>query len=1802
MPVAPHARLAESNYLEVRSLAFKIELKDDDVEENSSTGINAAYSSDDRKQQQERQVDDFSVRTEMVNPPTCELKDGIVNEQCRDDTEDSFVAIHSMVGAAHEREWQVDDCSTMTETTNAPSVMTRNSNVTITEFVSNVSNIDVSGMQPQEIISDELNLTIETNNDKNKLDKEESEMQQMSTINAALTSDQVNNDGKKQADSTEVKKLSNANVIKEHTVRQPTNLPLKDDEETKKHGKPMQDEFPKVNSSEGNIELLLTKEVVNARLEKPNQRRIRKNMWGKKKRDAQNKVFKVLVTVPDEVDLRSEKVTNSEEDEPENFSKKSKDTETKVFKYESSKLEEKSLTSPSAFNLEVESNKVEVHSMAIPPACELDDGIDNEQCWDHTKDFFVPACSMAGAHERESRVNYCSVTTEATNAISAMTRDSKVAITEFVANVSKIVVSMMPAEESINDDSNETIEVKVEQVPLADDRKDEDMMHRKFDDDEGLWVTSEKLSVCDQITGAATATNARMRESSDEIGSLPKTSGEVVTSDNAPVDATPEPSTIFDTVDVEKDTTSHKADFDGGDKVRRALAVANPRRIRSISMKKLRGRFAKPAMMCEHGVGGAVNVVHESKPEEESKLMTNIRKGSSAFTMTGNRNTTKTRSDNKGIRFPTKLLLRKNFITDEPHAVEENSVTSYSARSLFDLLEVRYMTNPPARELENDIEEQCRDDIEVSVLTACYMDEAHEQPRPVDDRSVTTVMTDDKVDAKLYDDETNSVTTEEIRAWGLWPECDRQELPRDVAATAAIDADKDTTSYNMADVDGGDRERRTPTVVAKPRKIIKSKPMKRLLMRFAKSTATDDKKMMGELSIGKNSKEDKEENSSTDAPSCNMEIISNMTTIPPACKLKDGIDDKQCRDNTEYFYLTACSLAGAHEREWQVDDLYVTTETTNTISAMTHAINVRIAEFVENVKKMVIPSKQPEPAEQPPQEIINDDLNAKIEMNTDNEKQLTKSEMQKMSTGNIALRLDPVSRERKQASSTEASKLSDANVIHELTVPQSSEWALKDDEETKTLGRPLHDELPKADSCKGNIELIFIEEVVDAKLRDSSKIPSKTNMWDTKKKDVRHFKVSVIATEAGKSTTAPSVGMIAQGEDKEPVDQDATKPSRASVAPSQGESAGKIEAKKKVTHTKTEDEIFDETKVPSAPIRIKFHLNAMTRKRYFAKTRKSGVGSSELKSEEERTVPYAIPGEKKVDESIGESATSNKKNKWGKKKDKQYKVLKVSVSTDKKKFKTMPPVKIVTGGEEKEHADTNPSKTEEAASQLEIVPSDENVNKGNESESADRDVAKSSQIGVATSELASDAVRRVSLAKSLSSVHRQTQNDASFLSQPPAWMSSDIINAPMDKFNQLMSCTFPCTPHVEDMQQNDRASIFTNNLKDPNVNPSARDRPWPLTKSDTHFVIAAVSDNQATESVAMEAMLISQVDELKSMQTKKEYQDQPKLKVANADFKAKLRELDRLNARTVDEAVRATEKAETQCIALTEELQKMEEKNNSELQPVSEPKTQLEVEVTSAKMGQLCKVVQETADFKAKVQELEKVNAQKAGETLRAKEKVEMQRIAFYTKEIQKMKATLWSKSQPVSPIKSQHSQSILKKQISSTVPKGDRGDEQRPLGAEKALPCEQTEGGSKGISPTSNGRNKIGQFNKFERSESPGIWEIPSIDESDGRLDLLAKSLVAMLRSIHNNDASDTNSDASGSNNDANTNYGTASSNNDAASDKDYGICSSTEYSSSYNSSLECSIEVDEHESETTATREYHQPSNSAVVKFFSC
>ena len=63
----------------------------------------------------------------------------------------------------------------------------------------------------------------------------------------------------------------------------------------------------------------------------------------------------------------------------------------------------------------------------------------------------------------------------------------------------------------------------------------------------------------------------------------------------------------------------------------------------------------------------------------------------------------------------------------------------------------------------------------------------------------------------------------------------------------------------------------------------------------------------------------------------------------------------------------------------------------------------------------------------------------------------------------------------------------------------------------------------------------------------------------------------------------------------------------------------------------------------------------------------------------------------------------------------------LAASTDEKKFKTTPPVKMaISSGEEKEHADKNLNMTEKVVAQLEIVPPDETVNKGNKNESADQ--------------------------------------------------------------------------------------------------------------------------------------------------------------------------------------------------------------------------------------------------------------------------------------------------------------------------------------------------------------------------------------------------------------------------------------------------------------------------------------------------
>ena len=332
----------------------------------------------------------------------------------------------------------------------------------------------------------------------------------------------------------------------------------------------------------------------------------------------------------------------------------------------------------------------------------------------------------------------------------------------------------------------------------------------------------------------------------------------------------------------------------------------------------------------------------------------------------------------------------------------------------------------------------------------------------------------------------------------------------------------------------------------------------------------------------------------------------------------------------------------------------------------------------------------------------------------------------------------------------------------------------------------------------------------------------------------------------------------------------------------------------------------------------------------------------------------------------------------------------------------MPPVEMVTGGEEKEPTDRNRNKTEVAASQLEIVHPDETVNKGNENEPADQDVAKPSKIGVATPELASDAVRKVSLTveifspdgkvnkgdenepadqdvtkpsniglptsgleneadkkvsvtHSLSSMQRQTQNEASFWSRPSSWLSSNILNTPMDKFNQLMTCGSTCLP-----------------------------------LADAHSVIAAARDNQATEPYAsVEEKFAAKDDELKLLLAKVEHQNRhnmtlslriTKLELDIADFTGKVRELDQY-AQTSYEAALAKEEVEMQRIAHTEEFPKKEAKLTSESQLVS-----------------------------------------KCEEAVRGKWKAKDQSGA-HAEELRKMEAILTSTSQLVSELKTQMSQ-----------------------------------------------------------------------------------------------------------------------------------------------------------------------------------
>jgi hypothetical protein len=123
----------------------------------------------------------------------------------------------------------------------------------------------------------------------------------------------------------------------------------------------------------------------------------------------------------------------------------------------------------------------------------------------------------------------------------------------------------------------------------------------------------------------------------------------------------------------------------------------------------------------------------------------------------GNRNATKTSSNNKDIRFPRKLLFRKNLIKDESNTVqkdaaissparnlfkdESNTVEEYTAissqaRSLFDLLEVQCMATPPACTSKDGIDEQCRDKTEDFFIKFGSMAGADEQARQVDDYSV----------------------------------------------------------------------------------------------------------------------------------------------------------------------------------------------------------------------------------------------------------------------------------------------------------------------------------------------------------------------------------------------------------------------------------------------------------------------------------------------------------------------------------------------------------------------------------------------------------------------------------------------------------------------------------------------------------------------------------------------------------------------------------------------------------------------------------------------------------------------------------------------------------------------------------------------------------------------------------------------------------------------------------------------------------------------------------------------------------
>jgi hypothetical protein len=123
--------------------------------------------------------------------------------------------------------------------------------------------------------------------------------------------------------------------------------------------------------------------------------------------------------------------------------------------------------------------------------------------------------------------------------------------------------------------------------------------------------------------------------------------------------------------------------------------------------------------------------------------------------------------------------------------------------------------------------------------------------------------------------------------------------------------------------------------------------------------------------------------------------------------------------------------------------------------------------------------------------------------------------------------------------------------------------------------------------------------------------------------------------------------------------------------------------------------------------------------------------------------------------------------------------------------------------------------------------------------------------------------------------------------------------------------------------------------------------------------MAAAGDNQATEPDASgEEKLPAKDDYFKLLQAKVKHQNQhnmmlslqiTKLRVDIADFTVKLCKLDQLYAQTFNEAVRAKDEVDKQCIAHTEELQQIEAQMRFESQLVSEREKVIQLKLKAEK-------------------------------------------------------------------------------------------------------------------------------------------------------------------------------------------------------------------------------------------------------------